>query len=90
MVAAHFVSKRVDAVCGSSNGSHTDTRPTANLCYSGQPGAMSGNGSWQWTCAGEYGGSNASCSTDATGCMPSPIRVVGTRYAASESRESEM
>jgi hypothetical protein len=52
----------VDGVCGSANGADAATPPTTGLCNVGAPSQISGNGPWDWTCAGSNGGSPASCS----------------------------
>ncbi len=36
--------------------------PTSDLCASGFASAVTGNGPWNWTCSGLYGGSAATCS----------------------------
>jgi hypothetical protein len=52
----------VNGICGSANGSTTNSTPTANLCVAGTPSVVSGDGSFTWTCEGSNGGTNASCS----------------------------
>jgi len=49
-------------VCGSANGVAANSAPTANLCSSGTPTAISGSGPWGWDCNGTAGGSDAFCS----------------------------
>ncbi len=74
------VNNPVDGVCGSANGIPSQKKPTSNLCNTvGLPGptVLPSNtnflpeggtpSSWTWTCAGEYGGINASCSSN-TSC----------------------
>jgi hypothetical protein len=52
----------VNGACGSATtGLGTATAPTNNLCNSGTPSSVSGNGPWNWTCAGSNGGTTASC-----------------------------
>jgi hypothetical protein len=56
-----------NAACGSANGTPTSTAPTTNHC---NPGSLSGmtetSNSFDWTCLGSNGGSNASCSAPKT------------------------
>lgn len=70
----------INGVCGSANGAASQNKPTSNLCNTvGLPGPVvspenisvlpeSGTpSSWTWTCAGEYGGTDVSCSSN-TSC----------------------
>ena len=54
----------VNGVCGSSNGSTFTTKPTSNLCSSGNATTVNGSGPWTWQCAGSNGGTTASCSAN--------------------------
>jgi hypothetical protein len=63
--ASFAVTTVVSGVCGSSNGKSLTSAPTANLCSSGTASAVSGNGPWHWSCAGQNGGAAASCSASA-------------------------
>jgi hypothetical protein len=56
----------VDGACGSANGQSFITAPAANLCLAGTASALTNPGSWIWSCNGEYGGANASCSASVT------------------------
>jgi Glycosyl hydrolase family 26 len=49
----------VNGVCGSANGTTTNVAPTNNLCSAGSASAVSGNGPWNWNCAGSGGGRNS-------------------------------
>jgi photosystem II stability/assembly factor-like uncharacterized protein len=49
--------------CGASNGGLFTAAPTAGLCSAGTASAVTGSGSWSWTCAGG-GGTTANCSAD--------------------------
>ena len=53
--------KKVDGVCGSSDGGIFTSAPTTNLCSSGIASGVSGTGPWTWTCTGNSG-INGSCS----------------------------
>jgi hypothetical protein len=57
----------VNGACGSANGGSFSSAPTANLCSAGTASALTNPGSWTWSCNGEYGGTNASCSATVTG-----------------------
>ncbi len=78
----------INGVCGSANGVESQTKPTSNLCNTvGLPGPVvlpsdtsvlpegGTPSSWTWTCAGEYGGTTASCSSNTScsdgKCQPS-------------------
>lgn len=54
----------VNGACGPSNGGTFATMPVTNLCNSGTASGVSGSGPWNWTCAGLYGGTPASCSAN--------------------------
>lgn len=55
----------VNGVCGSDNGSTLSVTPT-HLCSAGTASAVSGSGPWSWNCAGDHGGSTATCSANAS------------------------
>ena len=52
----------VNGYCGLASGADALSAPTTNLCSSGTASQVMGVGPWNWTCAGSYGGSAASCS----------------------------
>lgn len=52
----------INASCGAADSAVFATAPTTNLCSAGIASTMTGAGPWQWSCAGEYGGTAASCS----------------------------
>jgi hypothetical protein len=57
----------VAGVCGTANGQTFSAPPTANLCSTGTAwGLNNTGGSFTWSCAGEYGGTTASCSATIT------------------------
>ncbi len=60
--AACSASKKADGACGAADGAPTDQMPSADLCSSGFASAVTGNGPWNWTCGGLYGGMAATCS----------------------------
>jgi hypothetical protein len=64
-------------ICGSANGSTTNSTPTANLCVAGTPSVVSGDGPWTWTCDGSNGGTSASCS--ASVANPTRLLNIATR-----------
>jgi outer membrane protein OmpA-like peptidoglycan-associated protein len=53
--------KKVDGACGASDKAGMDTMPQRDLCAAGYASAVTGNGPWQWTCSGLYGGAAATC-----------------------------
>jgi outer membrane protein OmpA-like peptidoglycan-associated protein len=55
--------KLVDAVCGKANGSIRKGTPTTDLCKTGTPTAIQGEGPWLWSCVGSGGGISVSCSS---------------------------
>ena len=63
----------VNGACGSANGQSLTSTPTANLCSTGTPSAVSGSGPWTWSCAGSNGGSTASCSASKNNGAPFTI-----------------
>ncbi len=60
--AACSAPKKVDGACGSASVAGTDERPERNLCATGYASAVTGEGPWNWTCSGLYGGEAATCS----------------------------
>jgi len=52
----------LNGACGVSNGGTFPVAPAVDLCMSGTASAVTGIGPFNWTCAGNYGGSTASCS----------------------------
>jgi hypothetical protein len=74
----------VNGACGSANGGSFSAAPSANLCSAGTASAITeplsgGNYSWAWSCNGQYGGTNASCSATVTGapaCLAQPASLV--------------
>jgi hypothetical protein len=53
--------KRINGVCGASNGQALTGAPTTNLCSVGSSSAVTGTGPWYWSCSGIDGGVAASC-----------------------------
>jgi hypothetical protein len=64
----------VNGACGSANSGSFSAPPTANLCSAGTAsGQSNASGTFNWTCKGQNGGSNASCSATVTppnACYP--------------------
>jgi hypothetical protein len=58
----------VNGTCGTASGSNVTSAPTSNLCATGMPSSVSGNGPRSWTCNGSNGGTNASCSANKAQC----------------------
>ncbi|MBI5497669.1 MAG: InlB B-repeat-containing protein [Deltaproteobacteria bacterium] len=61
-VTASFVAV-VNGQCGADDGAALTATPV-DLCGAGTASAVAGSGPWSWTCAGQYGGSTASCLAD--------------------------
>ncbi len=63
-VACNTTACSIPGSCGTANGTNMTTAPTtdAQKCTIGTASAVGGSGPWTWTCAGQYGGANASCS----------------------------
>lgn len=52
----------VNGACGSAAGGSYENPPTTNLCSAGSASAVADGGTtWNWTCNGSGGGTNASC-----------------------------
>lgn len=60
--AACSAARKVDGVCGSAGHTGADQMPTNDLCTAGYASAVTGEGPWNWTCSGLYGGNPATCS----------------------------
>jgi hypothetical protein len=56
--------RRVNGVCGASNGQNLTSAPTTGLCAAGDSSAVKGSGPWTWTCNGLNGGTAADCSAN--------------------------
>jgi len=61
--AAAQAQAKVDGACGAAAGASMTRMPEANLCDSGVPSAVYGEGPWTWTCSGLNGGIASPCST---------------------------
>ncbi|MEI7890654.1 MAG: hypothetical protein WCI36_01660 [bacterium] len=53
--------EKINGSCGSSHGGSFLNSPGSNLCGDGSWVPVSFAGTWNWTCAGKNGGSDASC-----------------------------
>ncbi len=73
----------LDARCGAADGSVFETPPSADLCAAGSAGELAGDGPWNWTCFGLYGGLDASCATLPT---EHPISVAVTNTDGGQAR----
>ena len=62
LTASSDPSVAVNGQCGSANGVTVSSAPATNLCSAGTASAVTGNGPWNWSCAGSNGGTTASCS----------------------------
>ena len=59
--AACTAPKKVDGVCGVANETGTENMPERDLCTTGYASAVTGEGPWNWTCSGLYGGAASTC-----------------------------
>lgn len=55
---------QVSGTCGSTHEANVTSVPTTGLCQEGTASAVTGSGPWAWTCSGDHGGGNASCSAN--------------------------
>lgn len=60
--AACTAYRKIDGVCGATDKTGSISAPTQRLCAAGIAGPVSGDGPWNWTCSGVYGGQAATCS----------------------------
>jgi hypothetical protein len=73
----------VNGACGSANsGTFTSVASInpANLCSVGTVSGQTNNGTYSWSCNGNYGGTNASCSatiTPTNSCVAAPAGLEG-------------
>lgn len=58
------VAQTVNGSCGSSHSMTLIAAPTTNLCSTGAPSTVTGEGPWAWNCVGAYGGTTASCNAN--------------------------
>lgn len=65
----------VNGVCGSDDGK-TLSAPPVNLCVSGTPSAVQGDGPWTWICQGSGGGSNSACSAQKSAAALIPTQAI--------------
>lgn len=75
-ITVTFSANPINGTCGSDSGKTLVSAPT-NLCSSGAPGAIAGNGPWSWTCNGANGGTNASCSATLAAATQAPLITSG-------------
>lgn len=61
--ASSLAQTRVDGSCGAAGNAVMTSAPAANLCDSGVPSTVYGEGPWTWTCSGMNGGIASTCST---------------------------
>ncbi|NTU76510.1 MAG: OmpA family protein [Alphaproteobacteria bacterium] len=54
---------KVDGSCGAASNALAVTTPSAQLCDSGVPSSVYGEGPWTWTCSGLNGGIASTCSS---------------------------
>ncbi|MGE0108796.1 MAG: OmpA family protein [Bdellovibrionales bacterium] len=54
---------RIDGTCGVAANAAMIKKPDVNLCDTGEPSAVYGDGPWTWTCSGRNGGVASTCQT---------------------------
>lgn len=54
--------RKTDGECGAANNGSSEKMPQRDLCTAGYASAVTGDGPWNWTCSGLYGGNAATCS----------------------------
>ena len=75
----------VDAACGPAAGQYFSSASAVNstgLCNPGTSPNVSGSGPWNWTCTGENGGANASCSAAKATTVNGACTSYGSTYAS--------
>jgi len=75
----------INAGCGSAAGQSTLTAPATGLCAAGAASAVTGSGPWTWSCAGQGGGADASCSADRS-CAAAELTWSGSCGGAQASQ----
>jgi hypothetical protein len=82
------VAPPVNGQCGAAaDGTIYPTAPTSTLCSAGSASAATSSGSyWQWTCFGQDGGTDASCSAPR---VPAPTPDIWATLPGSTARLSE-
>ena len=73
VTASCSAARRINGMCGDSNGGVYAATPTTGLCRMGTASGVAGSGPWTWTCNGNSGGNTAHCSAskqddNATSC----------------------
>lgn len=61
--AASQAMARIDGSCGAAANAVMTRAPDVNLCDSGVPSTVYGEGPWTWTCSGLNGGIASTCTT---------------------------
>lgn len=85
LVLCPEVTTGVNGSCGSANGIAASSTPTSNLCNAGASSSVTENiSNYTWTCNGQNGGSNASCSAPKQG-VGSCGTADGQSYASAPS-----
>jgi len=59
---ALFSIDMITGKCGTANNGSFTVAPSDNLCKNGNVKNFTGNGPWNWNCAGQNGGTTATCS----------------------------
>jgi len=75
---ARGIKAPINGQCGTAHQQSFTSSPTTNLCSVGNPSNVTGSGPWYWTCYGENGGTNASCSALKTQTNNPPTVYAGS------------
>ncbi len=76
---------RINGSCGIAHGMSMASVPTADLCATGQPSEVEGEGPWTWLCMGENGGTSMSCLAPViTNATCGPAHGLGVETAPTE------
>ncbi len=77
--------KKTDGACGAASREGSDGMPMRDLCAAGYASAVTGEGPWNWTCSGLYGGAAAMCSAQPkVNAVCGPASAKGSRQAPRE------
>lgn len=82
--------RRLNGMCGDSNGGVYDIKPSSGLCRMGAASSVNGSGPWDWKCYGSGGGIDVSCSAskqdpNATSCGGTAATII--KDGNSETRD---
>ncbi|NTU77681.1 MAG: hypothetical protein HGA90_07735, partial [Alphaproteobacteria bacterium] len=77
---------RISGECGLAASMGVEGMPQRDLCAAGYASALTGNGPWNWTCSGLYGGEAATCkATPKVDAVCGAASLVGHREAPKDN-----